>query len=428
MFNVRLFRSWIFVVPLLIFSACENPEDINEIKNGGEEIVKTLPNTYDNSGTAIPNQYIVLLKSDEEILAFPTTQLDRKNDSSSGDLATQHRKIALPNEDYPFLSKYGLGKKDILETYEGFAPGLLMNMDAETAAALSQDPQVEIVEQDKIIALSVAPLVKTPFLPSNEGKKSEVRTYGVQRVGGSVDFSKSSDWNKRWAWIMDSGIDYDHPDLYVNTKYSVDFTGSIHSFDDKLGHGTHVAGIIGAKSNSFGVEGVAAGAVLLAVKVLDDKGEGTISSVLHGLCHIYLRGMRDDVVNISLGGTDSGIIAFGINLLSRLGARVVVAAGNSGQDANSVSPANINNPRVYTVGAIDWNDSFTSYSNYGSALDFVAPGEGILSTYLDGKYAYMGGTSMAAPHVTGIMLLNSGNYSTSGQVWGRDRYLPVASH
>jgi len=428
MFTIRFVPAWLIVFLFIFFSACENPEAINEIKNNEEELVKTLPNTYDNSGKVIPNQYIVLLKSDEVITEFPSTQVERADETSSGELATQHRKSVLPSEDYPFLAKYGLGKKNILETYQGFTPGLLLNIDEETAKALSKDPLVEIVEQDKIIALSVAPLLRTPFLPSNEGKKAEVRTYGVQRVGGSVDFSKDSDWNKRWAWIMDSGIDYDHPDLHVNTKFSVDFTQSTHSFDDKLGHGTHVAGIIGAKNNSYGVEGVAAGAVLLAVKVLDDKGEGTTSSVLQGLYHIYRKGLRDDVVNISLGGTDSGIIAFGINLLSRLGAQVVVAAGNSGQDANTVSPANINSPRVYTVGAIDWNDSFTSYSNYGSALDFVAPGEGILSTYPGGMYAYMGGTSMAAPHVTGIMLLNSGNYRTSGQVWGRNRYLPVASH
>lgn len=424
----KLKSPWLLVFLLTLSVACEDPGGIDLIEDTQEEMVKTFPHTYDTSGRVIPGQYVVILKTDKLPTEFPTSSEERLANKGPQDISDQHMKMAPVAAVNKTLRKYGISNNQILQSLEGPAPAFLLNIDAATAEALSKDKQVEIIEENKVVALNVSALIRTPFVPSNEGTTHQVNTYGVNRVGGSVDFSRDNAWNSRWAWIMDSGVDYDHPDLYVNTQYSRDFSGSGSGYDDRLGHGTHVAGIIGAKKNNIGVEGVAAGCVLLSVKVLDDQGEGSTMSVLQGLYHVYRYGVRDDVVNISLGGTDNGIIAWGIGLLSQLGARVVVAAGNSAQDAKTVSPANIDNPRVYTVGAIDWNDRFSSYSNYGSVLDYVAPGDGILSTYPGGKYAYMGGTSMAAPHVTGVMLLSNGNISTSGQIWSKNRYLPVPRH
>lgn len=422
---LKVYPSWLIMCFLIFSVACEEAGKIDEIKEIEEEFVQTLPNTFDNSGEVIPNQYLVLLKS-EAPLALPTTLKDRQNETR--EIVTDQHMKALPESEYALLTKYGVRRDDVLEAYDDFAPGFLIKTDEATAKKIAKDPAVESVEQDKVIALSLAPLLKTPFIPSNGGTWTEWTPYGTRRVGGSVDFSQDPDWNKRWAWILDSGIDYDHPDLHVNTRFSMDFSYSGSSYDDRLGHGTHVAGIIGAKNNSVGIQGVAAGAVLVAVKVLDDQGNGSTSTVVNGLRHIYRNALPNDVINISLGGAYSSTIANSINYLSNLGVKLVVAAGNSSQDASTIFPASVNRSNVYTVGAIDWRDSFASYSNYGSSLEFVAPGVGILSTYPGGKYAYMGGTSMAAPHVSGILILRKDSYTTSGQVWGKNRYVPVPKH
>ncbi|MEM6800159.1 MAG: S8 family serine peptidase, partial [Bacteroidota bacterium] len=113
--------------------------------------------------------------------------------------------------------------------------------------------------------------------------------------------------------------------------------------------------------------------------------------------------------------------------LARKGIPVIAAAGNRGRDVGDTCPANVNAYRVYTVGSINWKDKYMGYSNFGSAVDFAAPGHGILSTFKDGKYAYMSGTSMAAPHAAAVIFLGRGYYSTSGRTWAKNRYIDIIS-
>jgi subtilisin family serine protease len=189
--------------------------------------------------------------------------------------------------------------------------------------------------------------------------------------------------------------------------------------NDDNGHGTHVAGIAAAKDNGIGVVGVAPGARLWAVKVLDRNGSGFLSGVIKGVDHVTANAGAIEVANMSLGGGNSQALNDAIKNSVAKGVVYVVAAGNSGIDASNTSPAN--SPDVLAVSAIvdtdgkcgklgpstsyGGDDTFASFSNYGSMVDIAAPGVNILSTYKGKTYATMSGTSMASPHVAGAVAL-----------------------
>ena len=224
--------------------------------------------------------------------------------------------------------------------------------------------------------------------------------------------------------VLDTGIAA-HPDLSV--VGGVSCVPNHASTADDNGHGTHVAGTIAALDNAIGVVGVAPGARLWPIKVLDAQGNGSWSSVICGLDEVYKARDKIDVVNLSLGGdgTDSPCNADGVLLHDVIckvvigaGIPVVVAAGNSRQDASEVVPAAYD--EVITVSAFaDFDgvpgglgaatcgngrdDTFASFSNYGPDVDIAAPGVCIRSTEPGGGYAVLSGTSMAAPHVTGAV-------------------------
>lgn len=269
--------------------------------------------------------------------------------------------------------------------------------------ALARDPRVAAVEVDQIATLAPPP-GKGPGGGGDGGGGSTTQTvpWGITRVGGAADGTG------RTAWIIDSGIDLDHPDLNVDVARSVDFTGSRKGADDENGHGTHVAGTVAAINNSQGVVGVAAGASVVAVRVLDRRGSGSYSGVIAGVDHVGANGASGDVANMSLGGGFSQALNDAVIDAAKGGVKFVIAAGNSGADANNYSPASANGANVYTVSAFAEGDTWASFSNYGNPpVDYAAPGVSILSTYKDGGYATLNGTSMASPHVAGVLLLGS---------------------
>ena len=206
--------------------------------------------------------------------------------------------------------------------------------------------------------------------------------------------------------ILDTGIDLDHPDL--NVAGGVSCVGG--SADDGNGHGTHVAGTAAAVDNDFGVVGVAPGARLWAVKVLGDSGSGSLSGILCGIDWVTQNADTIDVANMSLGGFGSDPSGSGCNtgdsyhdaICNSVAAGVtyIAAAGNSDVNASSFVPAAYD--EVITVSALNEpSNVLASFSNFGTDVDIIAPGVGILSTIPGGGYTSLSGTSMAAPHVAG---------------------------
>ena len=247
--------------------------------------------------------------------------------------------------------------------------------------------------------------------------------------------------------IIDTGIALDHPDL--NVYRNVSFVGTPTGNDDQ-GHGTHVAGIAAAKNDSIGVVGVAPGAKLVAVKVLDRNGFGSTASVLAGIDYVIAHANETDVANLSLGGGFSVAENRAIARAVANGVTMVVAAGNEDVDASTVSPASA--PDAITVSAIVdtdgkcgglgpgvtmWgvenpDDSFAIYSNWGEVIDISAPGTRINSTVpialnptgYDASYT---GTSMAAPHVAGAAALYKSVHNNALPDQVRDAILSLAS-
>ena len=233
---------------------------------------------------------------------------------------------------------------------------------------------------------------------------SEVAPWGVARIGGGATATDKT------AWIIDSGIELNHPDLNVDIARSISFVKDTPSPADEFGHGTHVAGIIGAiKGNGIGVVGVAAGAKVVSVRVMDKNGNGSIAAMVAGIEYVSANARPGDVVSISFEVANSADIDKAVMAASKKGIIFVIAAGNNSSIV-CCSPAHLNGPNIYTVSAMDKNDQFATFSNFGSSIvDYAAPGVEIFSTAIGGGYSKMSGTSMAAPHLAGLLLIGSLN-------------------
>lgn len=263
---------------------------------------------------------------------------------------------------------------------------------------LQNDPRIAIVEQDGPVFL-----VK-PVVGEQAGALAVQSTpWGVDRVGGPGNGSGKT------AWVIDTGIDLRHSDLNTSKSCHKNFvTWGKKSATDGNGHGTHVAGTIAARNNSIDVVGVAAGAYLCSIRVLDNAGSGTWEGVINGVNRVAQYGKAGDVANMSLGGTGAhATLEKAVSDAAAKGIRFVLAAGNSGSDAANFTPARVEGTNIYTVSAIASDDCLTYWSNWGSPVDFAAPGAGILSTRKGGGTTTMSGTSMAAPHVAGLLLLGA---------------------
>ncbi|WHY01705.1 S8 family peptidase [Neobacillus sp. DY30] len=210
--------------------------------------------------------------------------------------------------------------------------------------------------------------------------------------------------------ILDTGCDVTHPDLsgriISGRNFTTDDNGNPDEYNDYNGHGTHVAGTIAAVQNGKGVIGVAPEANLLILKVLDKNGSGQYDWIINGIN--YAVEQKVDIISMSLGGSqDVPELHEAIKNAIANQILVVCAAGNEG-DGKDFSdefsyPASYN--EVISVGAINLYRSSSEFSNSNNEVDLVAPGEEILSTYLNGSYATLSGTSMATPHVSGALAL-----------------------
>lgn len=344
------------------------------------------------NGQEIPGRYIVLL-------------------TAGGDTADKAGKVG---------KKHGLAVDLVYTSIHGAAlkgaPGKLKD--------LQEDTDVRSAEPDRVVSLGP---------PGKQGKAGgggseqppQTLPTGVNRIDADLSTTANINGSDERVnvdiAIIDTGI-AKHPDLNLFKHVFCTGTGSN---TDKNGHGTHVAGTAAALDNSIGVVGVAPGARLWGVKVLNDSGSGFLSCVIAGVDYVTNNAASIEVANMSLGcecsspGLDNAI-----STSVAAGVTYVVAAGNSSKDAGTFSPAN--HPDVIALSAIadfngvggggaeatcrpDVDDTFADFSNFGSVVDIAAPGVCILSTWTGSGYNTISGTSMATPHVTGAAALYKAN-------------------
>ena len=285
--------------------------------------------------------------------------------------------------------------------YEVALNGFAATLNDGQLNALRRNPNVEYIEMDGIASV---PTPRVDARPGGGGGGGQTTPWGITRVGGAGDGTGKT------AWVIDTGIDLDHPDLNVDVARSVNFVtqGSDQTGNDGNGHGTHVAGTIAAINNSIDVVGVAANAKVVAVRVLSNSGSGQWSWIIAGIDHVAANAGSGDVANMSLGGPANKAVDDAVIGAAQAGVRFALAAGNDGDHANNHSPARANHSNIYTVSAIASNNCLTSWSNYGNPpVDWAAPGSSILSTRKGGGTTTMSGTSMASPHVAGLLLLGA---------------------
>ncbi len=363
------------------------------------------PQAAQSFSEIIPDQYIVVY---------------REPGKMSGDHHLNSLQVQQKTQDV--LTMNEVESAEIVQVYSAALSGVALKMSKNDAVKLSRSKDVAYVEQDRIIALAPPCGTKNGEPCPDEGggdtgggTGTQTTPYGITRVNGGATYTGSN-----VAWIIDSGIDIDHEDLNVDASRGFNaFTSGrdAGSPDDNNGHGTHVAGTVAALDNSLGVVGVAAGATVVPVKVLDGRGSGSYSGVIAGVDHVARNGNSGDVANMSLGGPASNALDAAVAAAANKGIRFALAAGNEGADANLSSPARVNGTNIYTVSASDSSDVFAYFSNWGNPpVDYAAPGVSINSTWKNGGYNTISGTSMASPHVAGILLL--GNISSGGTVTG----------
>jgi subtilisin len=346
-------------------------------------------------------------------------------------------------------NRHGLEVSNVFTTVGGFSARLTQ----EQRRALKADPSIAHVVPDVVISLDeifgddgIAAQVATLAAPSIPA--------GIMRVGARQSPAASTSINGADprvdvdVAILDTGVDASHPDLNVVGGYNC--TGSDrNAWADIHGHGTHVAGTLGALDNDIGVVGVAPGARIWGIKVLNDKGTGQASWLVCGIDWVTAQkdaaapsGQRIEVANMSLrfslanaddtdcGNPSGDAVHKAICRSVDAGVVYAVAAGNDRKDARNYRPAAYD--EVITVSAMvdydglpgglanqadycsfqpaDTDDTFADFSNFGADIDLIAPGKCVLSTYPGNRYAYMSGTSMATPHVAGGAALYLSTY------------------
>lgn len=320
-------------------------------------------------------------------------------------------------------------------TYGSVLTGYSARLTEAQVARLSADPMVASVEIDR----EMHAFMGKPG--GGGGGGAQVVPWGVARIGATSNAHTGAGVH---VYIIDTGIDSDHPDLAAhisNGFAAVNCKGRTcnQSWDDDNGHGTHVSGSAAAIDNSTGVVGVAPNATLHAIKVLNSQGSGSISNIVAGIdwmtAEVSARGQAA-VANMSLGGGGSktgtcsnsgftGTDTFHRAICNAKNAGVVfaVAAGNDGADAETSTPAAYDDA-VITVSATQQGDNWPTWSNWGNGnpggasapVAIAAPGVSILSTWNNGGTNTISGTSMASPHVAGAaaLFLSGSNQPASG--------------
>ncbi|MDO9181556.1 MAG: S8 family serine peptidase [Bacteriovorax sp.] len=336
------------------------------------------------------------------------------------------------------LSALGLSnKREIKLSYQNLSVLSLANEKPlqSTLLALKNNPDVEYAEPNYIYSIAVMPKEKlknkklepSPFANINSATPDDPsfgKLWGIRNTGSNEPEGKAgvegADINALKAWditkgsrkvriaIIDTGVDYNHPDLVgnVDSEHGYNFVSNIKNAMDDNGHGTHCAGTIGAiHDNKVGVAGVMAEVTIIPIKFLDSSGSGTLESAVKAID--YATELNVDLMSNSWGGGGRSEAMF--EAIKRAGNKGIIftaAAGNNSANNDSAPsyPASYDSPNIVSVAALTAQNELASFSSYGrNSVHIAAPGHNILSTIKDGGYEIMSGTSMATPHVSGVL-------------------------
>ncbi|PNG22821.1 S8 family peptidase [Streptomyces cahuitamycinicus] len=326
----------------------------------------------EDSANAVENSYIVVLK---ESAGF------RANSTKGEDL----------------VAKYGA---TVDWTYDAVLNGYAIRISASGAKSLAEDPAVEFVEQDRMVHLEA-----TQYNPP----------WGLDRIDQprfprNLMYSYPDTAGKSaTVYVIDTGVRITHTEFAGRARHGYDFVDRDANASDGNGHGTHVATTVAGKTY-----GVAKQSKIVSVRVLDNRGAGTLSGVIAGVDWVTVRRVRPAVANMSLGAGVSTSLDTAVRNSIASGVTYAVAAGNSNANAASFSPARVRS--ALTVGASTWTDSRSSFSNYGSQLDMFAPGSLITAGWhtSDTATTTLSGTSMATPHVAGAAAVYLTSHPSAG--------------
>ncbi|MBU3679433.1 MAG: S8 family peptidase [Candidatus Kapabacteria bacterium] len=381
----NVFRALTLVTTSLVFVSCSMQQDVTnpnaDVPNDGKFLA--APQGY----AKVPDEYIIVFK-DSKVAKSDV-------EGKAKGLANKHG------------LKLGYTYETAIRGFSAFVPpGILKKLEDEDV--------IERIEEDYTI--SVGPV-------QEYGKNTGGTTPYARVTPEQLPWGVSAVWSTKYtsttrpstpagkAWIIDTGIDPNHPDLNVdktglNKNFVIGGGQSASTWQDKNGHGTHVAGTIAAKADGFDVIGVAPGATVVAVRCLDSRGSGQYSWIIKGID--YVAGAANpttDVCNMSLGGPTSTTLNTALTNAANKGIKFALAAGNEQSDCTNTSPAGVNGATIWTISAHTNTNTLAYFSNFGAPVDFSAPGVDVVSTRMGGGLTTMSGTSMASPHVAGILLL-----------------------
>ncbi|MEU7009857.1 S8 family peptidase [Streptomyces sp. NPDC046332] len=362
--------------------------------------------------TRIPRRAVAIvpvlaLAAGLQLAASPTAQ-----SATVGDLRLAPASLAVDDSWIVVLKDGSTRAADLGVTpkhqYRSVLKGFSASMSRARAAALASDPRVAYVEQNATVRMA----------DTQPGA-----TWGLDRVDQrdlplSTTYRYDTTASNVTAYIIDTGIRTSHSEFGGRATVGTDTVGGGRNGQDCQGHGTHVAGTVGGAKY-----GVAKGAKLVAVRVLDCNGSGTTAGVIAGVDWVTANAVKPAVANMSLGGGANTSLDDAVKRSIASGITYAVAAGNGNflglpARACNYSPARV--PEAITVGATDSADKRASFSNYGTCVDLFAPGVSITSAWKDGDTATntISGTSMATPHTAGAaaLYLSANPTATPAQV------------
>jgi subtilisin family serine protease len=342
--------------------------------------LNTKPNQDDNLVKANFNAVALSQIQDSYIVVYKENTSDKEIDDEVDEL-DKKEKVRAEN------------------VYKGAFKGYSVHLSPSALAKLKSNPKIAFIEKDELIGVNAVIFQNA--------------TWGLDRIDQtslplSTSFIYTSNGSGVDAYIIDTGILLGHVDFGGRAVGGYSVVGATTNWTDQNGHGTHVAGTVGG--NSYGV---AKNVKLIAVRVFDGTGSGSISGVIAGINWMITNHTTNPAVaNMSLGGSASSALDLAVTNAVKDGIVMCVAAGNNAADASRYSPARVST--AITVGATGSyptlglnHDVFASYSNYGTVVDVLAPGSSILSDYITNttSTAILSGTSMATPHVAGVSAL-----------------------